>query len=125
PSCVGPIVDTTAGTVNYGCNTFGLTPTGPTGSGTLSTITFNALQPGHSALNISVAGLSTEDGTTIDVTSLNNGTVDITAGTPAATFTPSATPTITPTGTATLPVTPTPTGIAPPGSCGPQIAAAL
>jgi len=50
---LGPIINNTAGTVEYGSNSFGLNPAGPNGEGIIATLTFRAKGVGQSNLSLS------------------------------------------------------------------------
>jgi hypothetical protein len=128
--CPPAVVDNIAGTVQFGCASFGLTPPGPTGDGRLATLAFSPVAAGTSPLtfvNTLTAPYSDEGGNAFTAFTFANGSVTVFAnnGTPLPTSTQTLTPTITPTPTNTAIITPTPTGVAPPGACGPQIALAI
>jgi len=133
PTPTPPGVPVAPSSIRIGCATFGSGP-GPTGSGLLGMVLFqaNSFNLGTSPLSLTLVGMADELGN--DFIGFYNGTVtgtgasvDVIAnnGTPLPTFTVTNTPTITPTPTNTTIATPTPTGIAPPGTCGPQIAVAV
>ncbi len=84
--CPSPILD--VGSVRFGCVTTGLLPPPPSGSGVLSTVTFSALAPGTSLLDLVWVSLS--DPLANDIpTQIFDGSVTIEpAPTPTATPTP-------------------------------------
>jgi hypothetical protein len=123
--CPPPILD--AGTVRFGCVSSGSTPAPPSGSGLLSTLTFNALASGSSSLCLKWASLSDALGDDIP-TGVAHSSIAVGGGsppapscgspatpTPAATYTPGAGDTpVPPLSTATVPLpTATPTGPTP------------
>jgi hypothetical protein len=76
-SCVPPILE--VGSVRFGCGTLGPTPPGPDGSGVLSTVTFNALAGGTSALHFALVSLSDPLGDDIFAIG-QDGSVTVTSG---------------------------------------------
>jgi hypothetical protein len=76
-TCVSPILET--GSVRFGCvSSDGATP-GPSGSGVLSTVTFNALAGGTSALHFALVSLSDPLGDDIFAIG-QDGSVTVTSG---------------------------------------------
>ncbi len=112
--CAAPIV--APGSVRLACSTLGPPPpNGPSGSGVLAVVTFNASAAGTSSLSLSNTVLTTPSNVPISV-SLTGGSVTVSAATP----TPCAGPCPTPTST----FTPTATSTPAPISC-PPIAATV
>jgi len=98
------------GSVKFKCVTLRSEPDGPIGSGVLSTLTFEPLAPGTSALDLTEVILTDIGGTPLPLTT-QDGEVTVVIG-PTPTPCPGGVcPTATPTSTATA--TPTPAGGAP------------
>jgi hypothetical protein len=96
-----------AGLFTYVCNTLGNTPTGPTGSGILATLTLHGDGNGISPLTLQDVLLSGVNGAFLPPPGLGSGAVTVVEP-PTPTIT--LTPTITNTPTLTLTPTPCPTG---------------
>jgi general secretion pathway protein D len=112
--CAAPIV--ASASVRLACSTLGPEPpAGPSGSGVLAVVTFQAVGPGTSSLSLTNTELTTPSNGPISV-SLISGSVTVSAATP----TPCAGPCPTPTST----FTPTATSTPAPISC-PSIAATV
>ena len=113
-SCQPPILD--EGTVRFGCVSAGTPGTGPTGSGLLSTVTFNAKAAGGSSLCLRWASLGNTDLMSNDIPlspgQYQHSSIVVGGGSPPPACPPAATPTPaamdTPTGTVTATSTPTP-----------------
>ncbi len=91
---LNPVVDPVAGTVRYGCGTLG-GGDGPSGSGELATLTFNALAAGQSSLDFTTVNLS--DPLSNDIPAGAVGGVVLIGGvTPNPTATRTSTPTPSP-----------------------------
>lgn len=61
-SCPSPFLNAAEDEVQFGCASFGLTPPGASGSGTVGTVTFNAVGSGTSDVEIVKAQLSNPNG---------------------------------------------------------------
>jgi hypothetical protein len=104
--CPPAILDT--GTVRFGCVTAGTTPDPPSGSGLLSTVTFNALTSGSTSLCLSWAQLSDTLGDDIP-TGVAHASIAVGGGSaPAPSCEAPATPTPGATNTPTTGDTPVP-----------------
>jgi len=102
--CAAPVIS--ANSMQFSCATLAPTPAGPSGSGVLAFVTFQALAPGVSALALTNTIVLTPSAAPIPV-GLIGGAISVSA---AATPTPCAgpCPTATPTSTPTLTPTPAP-----------------
>jgi len=94
-SCQPPILD--EGTVRFGCVSTGTPGTGPTGSGLLSTVTFNAKAAGGSSLCLRWASLGNTDLMSNDIPlspgQYQHSSIVVGGGSPPAACAPAATPT--------------------------------
>jgi len=111
---IGPEIDNTTGRVSFGAFSFG-TELGPSGTGTLATITLSAAGAGTSLLDLQNTQVTDTQGNLQTPVTEEDGTVTVVASpTPTPTATATATPTLTPTGTPTFTPTPTATDTATP-----------
>lgn len=112
---VGPIIDTSSGTITYGVSTIGANP-GVSGNGSLALITLTGLQAGVADFSLASLTVADINGTPIS-TSLPNSTQitiqSITSPTPSPTQSPVITPTLSPSPTPTTTpfVSPTPSNL--------------
>jgi hypothetical protein len=99
--CAAPVIGT--GTARFACSTLGPEPpAGPSGSGVLAVMTFQAVADGVSALSFSNTILTDPAAVPITVTLVGGSiTVSSATPTPCAGPCPTATPTLTPTSTPT------------------------
>ena len=120
-NCLPPQAD--ADSVHFHCVTLGAEPAGPSGSGVLSTVTFEAVGAGTGVLDLRDVVLLTPAGASIKVALVIDGSVTAVPGpTPTATLSPTPTPTlepgITPTATPTSSATPAGTPTSTPTPAG-------
>jgi len=104
---VGPTIDNVGGLVTFGAFSFGSQP-GPSGTGTLATITFSTAGVGTSFLDLQNSQITDTLGNPQSPVTEEDGTVTV-AALPTPTPTPTATATVTPTEVPTATPTPTPT----------------
>ena len=112
---IGPEIDNTTGRVSFGAFSFGTEP-GPSGTGTLATITLSAAGAGTSLLDLQNTQVTDTQGNLQTPVTEEDGTVTVAASptptpTATATATPTDVPTATPTPTPTDTSTPTPTSV--------------
>jgi len=81
-SAVGPVIDNQAGTVTFGGFSFGAAA-GPSGTGTLASITFRALAVGSTALTFEGVQLTDTHAASISVVARTGGTLTVRGGTQA------------------------------------------
>ena len=107
-NCLGPFLE--AGSVRFGCVTFGAEPDGPTGTGLLARVRFSALAAGTSALDLTKVILTDITGTPLLHTDVDGQATIIVGPTPTPCpggICPTSTPTLVPTATPTPSAGPT------------------
>lgn len=69
--------ESTVGEVSYVCNTSGLTPQGPSGSGTLAVMRFKGLAQGTTALVFTKLGLAVSEGSSIEIADFQESSLGV------------------------------------------------
>jgi hypothetical protein len=102
-SCPGPTI--TINSVNFKCVTLGASPPGPSGTGVLATVTFLAVGPGTSVLDLQNVKLADVEANLMPATEQDGSVTVLLGPTPTPTITPTPGPTFTPTPTSVPPST--------------------